>query len=50
MTAPVSGGGLVKAAQFRSYPLNERPEKFDRMAQSQDAANAARSCKDLSLR
>jgi hypothetical protein len=39
VTAPVSDGGLVKAAQFRSYPLNERPEKFDRMVQSRDTAN-----------
>jgi hypothetical protein len=49
VTAPVSGGGLVKAAQFRSYPLNERPEKFDRMVQSRDAANKVSELSDFSV-
>ena len=49
MTAPVSGGGLFKAAQFRSYPLNERPEKFDRMVQSRDAANKVSELSDFSV-
>jgi hypothetical protein len=49
VTAPVSGGGLFKAAQFRSYPLNERPEKFDRMVQSRDAANKVSELSDFSV-
>ena len=49
MTAPVSGGGLVKAAQFRSYPLNERPEKFDRMVQRRDTANKVSELSDFSV-
>jgi hypothetical protein len=28
------GGGMVKAAWFRTYAPNERPEKFDRVVQS----------------
>jgi hypothetical protein len=40
---------MVKAAQFRSYPLNERPEKFDRMVQSRDAANKVSELSDFSV-
>jgi hypothetical protein len=35
------GGGMVKAAWFRSYAPNERPDKFDRVVQSWDTANKA---------
>ena len=35
------GGGMVKAAWFRSYAPNERPEKSDRVVQSWDTANKA---------
>jgi hypothetical protein len=32
---------MVKAAWFRSYAANERPDKFDRIVQSWDTANKA---------
>ena len=35
------GGGMVKAAWFKSYAANERPEKFDPIVQSWDTANKA---------
>jgi hypothetical protein len=35
------GGGMVKAAWFRSYAANERPDKFDQIVQSWDTANKA---------
>jgi hypothetical protein len=35
------GGGMVKAAWFRSYAANERPDTFDRIVQSWDTANKA---------
>jgi len=40
MPAP-QGGGMVKAAWFRNYAENERPEEFDRVVQSWDTANKA---------
>jgi hypothetical protein len=35
------GGGMVKAAWFRNYAANERPDQFDRIVQSWDTANKA---------
>jgi hypothetical protein len=35
------GGGMVKAAWFRSYAAHKRPEKFDGVVQSWDIANEA---------
>ena len=32
------GGGMVKAAWFRNYAPNERPDGFDRIVQSWDTA------------
>jgi hypothetical protein len=43
------GGGMVKAAWFRSYAPNERPEKFDRIVQSWDTANKATELSDFSV-
>src|SRR5271157_5556238 len=43
------GGGLVKAAWFRSYAANERPDKFDRIVQSWDTANKATELSDFSV-
>jgi predicted phage terminase large subunit-like protein len=43
------GGGMVKAAWFRSYAPNERPEKFDRIVQSWDTANKASELSDFSV-
>jgi len=43
------GGGMVKAAWFRSYAANERPEKFDRIVQSWDTANKATELSDFSV-
>src|SRR6516165_9388832 len=34
-------GGIVKAAWFRNYAANERPDKFDQIVQSWDTANKA---------
>jgi hypothetical protein len=43
------GGGMVKAAWFRNYAPNERPEKFDRIAQRWDTANKASQRSDFSI-
>jgi predicted phage terminase large subunit-like protein len=43
------GGGMVKAAWFRHYPANERPEQFDRIVQSWDTANKASELSDFSV-
>jgi phage terminase large subunit-like protein len=48
MPAP-QGGGLVKAAWFRNYPPNERPDSFDRVVQSWDTANKATELSDFSV-
>ena len=43
------GGGMVKAAWFRRYAPNERPEEFDRVVQSWDTANKASELSDFSV-
>jgi predicted phage terminase large subunit-like protein len=43
------GGGMVKAAWFRTYAPNERPEEFDRVVQSWDTANKASELSDFSV-
>jgi predicted phage terminase large subunit-like protein len=43
------GGGLVKAAWFKRYRENERPERFDRIVQSWDTANKATELSDFSV-
>jgi predicted phage terminase large subunit-like protein len=43
------GGGMVKAAWFASYLLNERPEEFERVVQSWDTANKASELSDFSV-
>ena len=43
------GGGMIKAVWFRSYAVNERPEKFDRIAQSWNTANKASELSDFSV-
>src|SRR5271167_1392934 len=43
------GGGMVKAAWFRSYAPNERPDPFDRVVQSWDTANKASELSDFSV-
>jgi len=43
------GGGMVKAAWFRHYAANERPDKFDRIVQSWDTANKASELSDFSV-
>ena len=43
------GGGMVKAAWFRNYAPNERPDKFDRIVQSWDTANKASELSDFSV-
>jgi len=43
------GGGMVKAAWFRTYAANERPEEFDRIVQSWDTANKASELSDFSV-
>jgi predicted phage terminase large subunit-like protein len=43
------GGGLVKAAWFRNYAPNERPDSFDRIVQSWDTANKASELSDFSV-
>jgi predicted phage terminase large subunit-like protein len=48
MPAP-QGGGLVKAAWFRNYAPNERPEELDRIVQSWDTANKATELSDFSV-
>ena len=40
---------MVKAAWFRSYAPNERPDKFDRIVQSWDTANKASELSDFSV-
>jgi phage terminase large subunit-like protein len=40
---------MVKAAWFRNYAPNERPEKFDRIVQSWDTANKAGELSDFSV-
>jgi hypothetical protein len=42
------GGGMVKAAWFRAYAANERPDKFDHFVQSWDTANKASELSDFS--
>jgi predicted phage terminase large subunit-like protein len=43
------GGGMVKAAWFKSYAENERPDPFDRVVQSWDTANKASELSDFSV-
>src|SRR6058998_1193623 len=43
------GGGMVKAAWFRTYAPNERPALFDRVVQSWDTANKATELSDFSV-
>jgi predicted phage terminase large subunit-like protein len=43
------GGGMVKAAWFRNYAANERPDQFDRVVQSWDTANKATELSDFSV-
>src|SRR5437667_445706 len=43
------GGGMVKAAWFRTYAPNERPALFDRIVQSWDTANKAPALSDFSV-
>jgi predicted phage terminase large subunit-like protein len=43
------GGGMVKAAWFRRYAPNERPEEFDRVVQSWDTAKKASELSDFSV-
>ena len=43
------GGGMVKAAWFRSYAPNERPDRFDHFVQSWDTANKASELSDFSV-
>ncbi len=42
------GGGMVKAAWFRTYAAGERPERFDRVVQSWDT-NKATELSDFSV-
>jgi hypothetical protein len=43
------GGGMIKAAWFRNYAANERPDKFDHIVQSWDTANKASELSDFSV-
>jgi len=43
------GGGMVKAAWFRSYAPHERPDGFERVVQSWDTANKATELSDFSV-
>ncbi len=43
------GGGMIKAAWFRTYAPNERPDMFDRVVQSWDTANKATELSDFSV-
>ena len=43
------GGGMIKAAWFRTYGPNERPALFDRVVQSWDTANKATELSDFSV-
>jgi predicted phage terminase large subunit-like protein len=48
--APVPlGGGLIKTDWFRSYGLNELPERFDQIMQSWDTANKVSELSDYSV-
>jgi phage terminase large subunit-like protein len=40
---------MVKAAWFRNYMPNERPDEFDRVVQSWDTANKASELSDFSV-
>ena len=40
---------MVKAAWFRNYAANERPDSFDRVVQSWDTANKASELSDFSV-
>jgi predicted phage terminase large subunit-like protein len=40
---------MVKAAWFRNYAPNERPDKFERIVQSWDTANKASELSDFSV-
>ena len=40
---------MVKAAWFRTYAANERPDQFDRVVQSWDTANKASKLSDFSV-
>ena len=40
---------MVKAAWFRSYAPNERPDNFDHVVQSWDTANKATELSDFSV-
>src|SRR6516164_1720966 len=46
--SPLSAG-MIKAAWFKSYAANERPEKFDHIVQSWDTANKASELSDFSV-
>ena len=43
------GGGMIKAAWFKSYAANERPDEFDHIVQSWDTANKASELSDFSV-
>jgi predicted phage terminase large subunit-like protein len=43
------GGGMVKAAWFKSYAANDQPEKCDQIVQSWDTANKASELSDFSV-
>src|SRR3984893_3411906 len=43
------GGGLVKAEWFKRYGEKDRPERFDRTAQSSGTANKATELSDFSV-
>src|SRR5712671_6339795 len=43
------GGGMVKAEWFKSYRVNERPERFEQIVQSWDTANKATELSDFSV-
>jgi len=43
------GGGLVKAAWFKRYRVDELPARFDRIVQSWDTANKATELSDFSV-
>ena len=40
---------MIKAAWFRSYAANARPDQFDRIVQSWDTANKASELSDFSV-
>jgi phage terminase large subunit-like protein len=40
---------MVKAACFKNYAPNERPDKFDQIVQSWDTANKASELSDFSV-